>query len=392
MTRRGMFGRWELRRLALLVDVLLALALTAAVQLHVWTAEAQDEVFPDRPLSSAVLLFATLPLAARRRLPLLAAAAYAAAGGVQALATQTFTSSPGLFFAGMVALYSVGAHADRRDALAGLGLVAMGVGIREYFSFPRSELDNWNAVFFYVLLVLAFVAGMYMRSRRRTADLERQADRLRREGEEQARAVSDERARIARELHDVVAHSVSAAVVQAEAADEVLDREPEKARQSLARIQRSGREALGEMRRLLGIMRNGEGLAPQPRIADLGRLIDEAQMDDLAVTLTVEGRRRDLPPGIDLSAYRVVQEAVTNVRKHAGRPAQASVLLRYRDATLELEIVDDGQGPAAGDRRGHGLIGMHERVAFFGGEFSAGPTDAGGFSVKARFPLPGIER
>ena len=203
--------------------------------------------------------------------------------------------------------------------------------------------------------------------------------------------MAEERARIARELHDVVAHSVSATVIQAEAAEEVLSDAPDRARQSLARIQDTGREALGEMRRLLGIMRDGPGsgeLAPQPRVADLERLVKESRREHLSVTLSVEGERRELPAGVELSAYRIVQEALTNVRKHAGRPAEASVLVRYGEAALELEIADDGQGPRAGDGQGHGLIGMRERVAFFGGEFSAAPGKEGGFVVRASFPLP----
>ncbi|MDP8910255.1 MAG: histidine kinase, partial [Chloroflexota bacterium] len=225
------------------------------------------------------------------------------------------------------------------------------------------------------------------------AQLELETERLERERAEQAHAVAEERARIARELHDIVAHSVSATVLQAEAADEVLTHSPDRARQSLDKIKHTGREALGELRLLLGIMRNeneGQRIAPQPRVADLERLVEEAQAEDLAVTLTIEGERRELPPGIDLSAYRIVQEALTNVRKHAGRPANASVVVRYAETTLELEIVDDGQGPRAQDGHGQGLIGMHERVLLFGGDLHAGPGAVGGFVVRARFPLPPV--
>ncbi len=376
-------------------DVLLALALTALVQLDVWTGEGDDQTFANKPFSSTVLLAATLPTVARRAAPLHVALAYSAAAAVQALVTQTFTSSPGLFFTGLVVLYSLGTYAERRDALVGLALVALAIGIREYYGFPRTELDHWNAAVFYVLLLLAFLAGVYVRSRRRSDALEREAERLRREREQQERAVAEERARIARELHDVVAHNVSATVVQAEAAEEVLGEQPESARRSLEQIQHSGREALGEMRRLLGVMRShdDEGrLTPQPRLADLQRLVDDARAADMPVTLTVEGERRELPPGIELSAYRIVQEALTNVRKHAGRPVSADVLLRYEEAALSLEITDDGYGARAQDGHGLGLIGMRERVAFFGGDFSAEPAAERGFVVRARFPLPSVER
>jgi signal transduction histidine kinase len=273
--------------------------------------------------------------------------------------------------------------------------VVGGLLVATAYDIPATEADLWNGLFFYLLALLVFAAGLYVRGRRRSAELELQTERLERERAEQAHAVAEERARIARELHDVVAHSVSATVVQAEAAEEVLVRSPDRARQSLSRIQHTGREALGELRRLLGIMRSEEerqGLGPQPRVADVERLVEQARADDLPVTLAMEGQRRELPPGVDLSAYRVVQEALTNVRKHAGRPARASVVVRYGETALELEITDDGQGPRAGDGYGHGLIGMRERVGFFGGEFSAGAGAKGGFVVQARFPLPAVER
>lgn len=376
-------------------DVLLAVGLTVLVQLDVWTADGEDEVFADRPFSSVVLLAASLATAARRRAPLSVALVYSAAAALQALVTQTFASSPGLFLTGVVVLYSVGAYAERRDALLGLGVVSIAIAIREYYSFPRTELDNWNAIVFYVLLLLAFLAGVYVRSRRRADALEREAERLRRAREQQGRAVAEERARIARELHDVVAHNVSATVVQAEAAEEVLSREPDSARRSLQRIQANGREALGEMRRLLGIMRSAEDddrLAPQPRLADLERLVEDTRADEMPVALTIEGERRELPPGIELSAYRIVQEALTNVRKHAGRPVSASVLVGYTDTALTLEIADDGHGARPVDAHGMGLIGMRERVAFFGGEFAAEAPAERGFVVRARFPLPAVKQ
>jgi signal transduction histidine kinase len=376
-------------------DVLLAVALTILLQIDVWFGEGEGEVFALKPLSAVLMLLLTVPLIWRRRAPLAVAACNGLGRAAQALATGSWVASPGVTLATLVALYSAGAYGSGSRAWLGFGCVVGGLLVATAYDIPATEADLWNGLFFYLLALLVFAAGLYVRGRRRSAELELQTERLERERAEQAHAVAEERARIARELHDVVAHSVSATVVQAEAAEEVLFRSPDRARQSLSRIQHTGREALGELRRLLGIMRSEEereGLTPQPRVADVERLVEQARADDLPVTLAIEGQRRELPPGVDLSAYRVVQEALTNVRKHAGRPARASVVVRYGETALELEIADDGQGPRAGDGYGHGLIGMRERVGFFGGEFSAGAGAKGGFVVQARFPLPAVER
>jgi signal transduction histidine kinase len=229
-----------------------------------------------------------------------------------------------------------------------------------------------------------------VRHRRRASQLRTLAGTLQDESAEQTRmAVADERERIARELHDVVAHGVSAVVVQAEAAEELLDDSPERARESLWTIQRLSREALGEMRQVLGILRGPEdeqGRSPQPTLADLPRLIARNRDAGLAVRLDVLGAPRALPPGLEVSAYRVVQEGLTNVRKHA-RGSNAIVSVCYRPASVDIEIVDDGVGvPAVASSSGHGLIGMRERVTFFGGEFSAAPREGGGFAIAATFP------
>jgi signal transduction histidine kinase len=370
-------------------DVLLAIALTVLLQVDVWTSTADGEVYELKPLSAALMLLVTVPLAWRRRAPAKVAAANGFARAAQAIATGTWVATPGLLLPTLIALYSVGAYARGGRAWLGFACILAGVLVSTAYDIPSTETDLWNGLFFYLLCLAVFAAGLLVRGRRHSAELEERAARLEREHADQARTVAEERARIARELHDVVAHSVSAAVVQAEAAEEVLDDQPDRARQSLVRIQDSGREAMGEMRRLLGIIRaSGEAeLAPQPRLADLERLVDEARAAGMDATLTVEGTPRAVPPGVDLSAYRIVQEALTNVRKHAGRSAAATVLVRYADAALELEIADDGSGPGTRNGRGHGLIGMRERVEFFAGEFSAGPGDAGGFVVRARFAL-----
>jgi signal transduction histidine kinase len=199
-------------------------------------------------------------------------------------------------------------------------------------------------------------------------------------------AVADERARIARELHDVVAHSVSVMVVQAQAGPRLIA-DPEGARGAFRAIEQSGREALVELRRLLGVLRaTGPAAdAPQPGLGSLQSLVDQVREAGLRVDLRVEGDPVQLPAGVDLSAYRIVQEALTNTIKHAGA-AEAEVLVRYGAGALDLEIVDNGSGPAANGHQGHGLIGIRERVALFGGEMQAGARDGHGYAVRARLP------
>jgi signal transduction histidine kinase len=222
----------------------------------------------------------------------------------------------------------------------------------------------------------------------------RHADRLeeRAAGLERAHAeaVAGERATIARELHDVIAHSVSVMTVQAGAARLLLDEDPPRARESLIAVEETGRQALGEMRRLLGILRGDEhetDLAPQPGIADIGALVEQVRAAGLPVDVVVEGQLTALSPGVDLAAYRVVQEALTNALKHAGA-ARAHVSIRYGATSLELAVTNNGTARENGRRRGgHGLIGLRERVTLYGGDFEAGPRPGGGYAVRASLPL-----
>jgi signal transduction histidine kinase len=211
-----------------------------------------------------------------------------------------------------------------------------------------------------------------------------------REKEASARiAVAEERARIARELHDIVAHAVSVMVLQVGAVRHKLPETLEEDREALNRVEQAGRTALAEMRRLLGAMRrNGDGveLAPQPGLDGLDTLIDDVGRAGLPVRLHVDGDSFPLPRAIDLSAYRIVQEALTNALKHA-RASNVDVTVRYRPDELELEVVDDGAGPAKSDGLGHGLVGMRERVKIYGGEMSAGTAPTGGFVLRARLPI-----
>jgi signal transduction histidine kinase len=218
---------------------------------------------------------------------------------------------------------------------------------------------------------------------------------LEREREEKAHAaVAEERGRIARELHDVVAHSVSVMVVQAQAGPRLLN-EPEQARGAFRSIEASGREALVELRRLLGVLRTENeqpAVGPQPGLSSLESLLGQLREAGLPVELRVEGEPVQLSPGIDLSAYRIVQEALTNTLKHASG-SQAEVTIRYGTSLLELEVVDNGLGsPASVNGSGHGLIGMRERVALYGGLLEAGPGDVGGYAIRAQLPLTGAPR
>jgi signal transduction histidine kinase len=211
-------------------------------------------------------------------------------------------------------------------------------------------------------------------------------ERLEREAE---LAAAEERTRIARELHDVVAHGLSLMVVQAEAAEELLDRSPADARERLHRVQETGRQSLGEMRRLLGVLRatghDGPATAPQPSLAGLQELVDDAAVTGLRVDVRLDGDLDGLPLGVELTAFRILQEALTNTRRHASARS-VTVRLARRPGVLALEVTDDGTGPA-GNRVGHGLIGMRERVALYGGSVTTGPGPDGGYRVAAELPL-----
>lgn len=260
-------------------------------------------------------------------------------------------------------------------------------------------LANLAALF----AVWAFARSVGFR-RAYTAELEARADRLIHTREADTRAaLAEERGRIARELHDVVAHHVSVMTVQASAAQRTIDRNPERAREAMAAVEQTGRAALVEMRRLVGILRGNEdevgGVqlseghnAPQPGLDALEVLVQQVREAGVPVELSIEGVPTELPPGIDLAAYRIIQEALTNTLKHAG-PAGSRVLLRYRPDEILVRVADDGRGAAAGldapdtGRTGHGLLGMRERVALYGGRLYAGPRAGGGFEVLARIPL-----
>ena len=334
----------------------------------------------------------TLPLLWRRRAPLPMAIAVM----VVALAQGIWLTPPpdvaAAVAVAVTAMFSLGHHAEPRPGLIGICIAATLATTLAAIYDPTDIV--FPVVFFFLL---PWVAGRALRSRLLLArELAEKAARLEADREERAaRAVADERARIARELHDVVAHSLTVMVIQAGAARRLVDRDPERVVEAAATIRRMGREALDEMRRLVGVLADepgAPGLAPQPTMADLDSLVERARGAGLDVQLDVRGERAELPAGVDLSAYRVVQEALTNTVRHAGA-RRATVTVNYGDEELQLRVSDDGCGPAAApDARavpsgGHGLFGMRERVTLYGGELHAGEREGGGFEVRARFPL-----
>jgi signal transduction histidine kinase len=370
-----------------LLDLLLALALVAVVETEV----ASEHL---RPYAASVPLLALFVgvLAWRRRQPFLAvlvgfaATLIAAAAGV----SQHKPFSP--ILAVFVALYSLALYAAPRRAAVGLVYAIGCVYLQIAFAMHHGEsYGGTDFGFIAVLLLAPWMVGRAMRGRvAHMTVLEGRAEKAEREREQRAKeAARNERARIARELHDVIAHSVSVMVVQAGAAEEVLRQTPERALEPIRAVQDTGRQALAEMARLLGMLRrDGEelGLAPQPGLDDLEGLVEQTRRAGLPVELRVEGTPRPVPLGADLSAYRIVQEALTNARKHAGE-ARATVTVRYGVEALEVEVADDGSGAGNGGGGGHGLVGMRERVALFGGDLHAGPRPGGGFRVHARLPI-----
>jgi signal transduction histidine kinase len=362
-----------------------------------------------KPGGVAVLLVAAqgLPLVWRRRRPLLVLVVVLVANTAYYALGLPLT---GFDFALPVALYSAAAYTSQRTSLlAAAATVASfvtlyGLAVGPFWSsVPFSTLAWLVAIFAGV-----WVWGRYLQIRRAyTAELEARAERAERDREAEARrAVAAERARIARELHDVVAHHVSMMVVQAEAGPVAVEHDPARAAGAFEAIAATGRQALVEMRRLLGMLRGEEeqapSLAPQPGLAEVPSLVEQVGRAGLRVELVVEGPKAALPPGIDLSAYRIVQEALTNAVRHGGG-GQARVLVRYGEHDLELQIENDLVPPSAaadpfrpadspvGDRQirrsGRGLLGMRERVNLFGGELRAGSGPNGGFTVVARLPI-----
>jgi signal transduction histidine kinase len=343
-----------------------------------------------KALGVALGLLSTVPVAWRARRPLTAFAIVLFANGACIYAAAPHQAAFQPFVALTLTAYSVGSRAEGRRALWGPPVLVV-ASVPVFVAAKLHGQDSGNIIPSFVWLVAAWAVGRTVRSwRHKSMALERANCELEEQRELQAQAaVAVERGRIARELHDVVAHNVSMIVVQAGAAARVLDGDQPDVRNALEAIAGTGRETVDEMRALLGVLRSDDGpaaLKPQPGLADLDQLVSGVREAGLPVTVRIEGSPRPLPQAIDLSAFRIVQEALTNTLKHAG-PAQAQVTVRYEDGLVTLEIADTGHGPQGAQGTGHGLVGMRERATMFGGELEAAGAEGGGFTVRARLPL-----
>jgi signal transduction histidine kinase len=310
---------------------------------------------------------------------------------VEAAAGQTLHSAVAPVVGLGLCSWSIGAYEDRRRAVLGLSLLVSGIWIAMGVDLMRGTDHYMGTDFPWIagMLVAPGIFGIAFGAR--TKSLRAAEARSRQLELERREAIADERARIARELHDVIAHSVSVMTVQAGAAEEMLKVDPARAVEPVRAVQETGRQALVEMKRLVGVLREGDdeiGLAPQPGIGDVERLVEQMREAGLDVQLEVQGTPRPMPIGVDLSAYRVIQEGLTNSLKHGGG-APAAVTLRFEDDTLAVEVTDRGRAARRTNGGGHGLVGMRERVGIFGGTFEAGPQDGGGFAVRALLPLQG---
>jgi len=333
------------------------------------------------PAAFLIATASTLPLLVRRRLPL-SVLVVATCGALALSALDSWVFPIPL----AVALYTLTSLDDTRRTrvAASASIVAVSIAV-----LAGSGIEFGAAAARVVVLIAAALLGDNVRARRAyVRAIEEKAARLEREHETQAqRAAAEEQARIARELHDVVAHALSVIVVQAGAADDAFEFDPARARGPIREVDRAARAALADLRRVLGIVQGGE-YEPQPSLGQLDRLVDSVRATGLDVTLEIDGRRQPLPAAVDLSAYRIVQEALTNTLKHAAA-AHIRVRVRY-GRELELEVRDDGRGPATQSIGGNGLVGMRERVALLGGRLDAGPAGGGGYRIAAAIPLESV--
>ena len=366
------------------------LALSMTLELLAWVA---DDLAP----AIGAGLLATLPFALRRKAPLVSF--LLVMSGIQLLTqVQPGFDNDSMTFvvAFFVALYSLGRHATGIEAWLGVVALVLTMAIFVNSEGGLAQADLGDVAFVLVFAGAPWAAGLTLRLRReRETELNAENERLRREQEERAaRAVAEERSRIARELHDVVSHAISVTVLQARGARATLDTDPAAARRALDAIEQTNTAALGDMRRLLAVLRDTEpegaatdDHAPQPSLAHLDRLVAHVRDSGVPVEVDVDGDPQDLPPGVDLSAYRIVQEALTNVLKHSA-DARVRIVLAYRPDRLDVTVTDDGiPGPLEVEPGGgHGLIGIKERVAVVGGEVVAGPGPDGGFEIRATLP------
>ncbi len=388
--------RWD-RDPRMLVD--LVVVIVVAVLSVVDVASTSASPLPgDRAADGfayALVIVGSISLIWRRRMPI------AVLAFVTVVLTVFWLRGYGALMSvlGLPVLYAVAAHAEHRRR----AWWAMVVGCVCLLSIAGVSVLNRPDGFAYLqtvsvlaFLIAAIAAGVLIRNRERIfVDTERraaaaEADRI----AAAERAIVRERSRIAREMHDVVAHAMSVIAVQAAAGREIVHANPDKAAEVFARIETVGRESLTELRRMLGVLRetgdDEASLAPQPGIADIAAAVAQSSATGVATELIIDGRQQPIAPGIELAAYRIVQEALTNVRKHAGASASAIVRISYEPHDLVVEVSDDGRGAVttlAGVGSGNGLIGMRERVEIYGGQFASGPRRGGGYAVRATLPI-----
>lgn len=369
-------------------EVLAAAALTVVTQLEVWTIKGSYLQAPRLPIAVTTLVM-TLALASRRRAPLAMAVGVSCAVLAQTLLAQTPHPTSGPVLVWMVAGYSVAVHAPPRDARIGAAMLIVAVDVWAVLDSGGSE---W--VFLTAILAGFWLVGRVVRTRNQLAsDLVERTRELVQEREERERlVVSEERTRIARELHDIVAHTLGVIVMRAGAERlHLTGGSPQ--HEAFGSIETTGREALEEMGRLLGMLRSDDdpgSRAPQPGLYRLDALLRSIRETGTAVELVVDGEPRPLSAAVDVSAYRIVQEALTNTVRHSGSD-RACIRLSWLATALEIEVADEGDGSfTVLPQAGHGLLGIRERVALFGGTLVTGRSDLGGFLVRASLPIPTV--
>jgi signal transduction histidine kinase len=374
------------------LDVLLVVAVFGAIETLAWHGNMLgDPILGPKPLVAALPLLMAVPLLWRRRRPLLVWCLCAA--GILAQALVSHHSAEGLEILAVlfVGSYSVAAYGDRRGALLGLAVLLVTYGVYAWED-PNTRSgrtsDEWATAFFLALSITAWLVGLVTRDRRMSAAAAEYTAALERE---RAQLLAEERSRIARELHDIVSHNLSVVVLQASGARAGIQPESSDSggvSATLEKIESSGRTALVEMRRMLGVLRADDSqpmLGPQPGLGDLAELVESVRRNGLDVSLDTTGDLAGVPPAVGLSAYRIVQESLTNTMRHADA-SRADVAVRRDEAGLVVEVHDESARPPGPVTPGHGLTGMRERTSLLGGDLLAG-WDAHGFVVRARFPI-----
>ncbi|MGK5681438.1 sensor histidine kinase [Actinoplanes sp. URMC 104] len=362
-------------------DPAIAAALTAVALFEISVSTGRYSVHGHLTVAVVAVLASCAALLWRRRAPVLVAAF--ALGVLTAAFLAGVVPQAWLVPYVLVLSYSVGAHAPGRRSGAGLGIVvALALTITVFAVEEPGQSAPSDYVFTVAVCGAAWLAGHALRRRHAQAAADHRA------------ALAAERARIARELHDVVAHGLSVIAIQSDAAEQALAVDPRLAGEPLRAIRATAQESLGEMRRLVGLLRVDDSgpLQPQPGTRHLDALTEEVRAAGVRVDLDLTGEAAALPPGLDLVVYRIVQESLTNVCRHAGPAASVRVSARVGERDVLVEVVDDGVAAGQPSAGGHGLLGLRERVALYGGRFDAGPLPGGGFRVRASLPVPGSAR